>query len=353
MKLSTTILRRLFPVAAGLVLAACAQVSSPVATSDLPATPPAAVSPVADLALPPTPATGQTVFASSADAIKALLAAAQAKDSVALHGIFGPGLDELLSGDATQDAVELDNFSKELALFCNPVSQGDDKVILYIGAENWPLPIPIVRVNGQWFFDTVAGKQEILNRRIGKDEVTAIGVCRTYVNAQHQYALDDHDGSGVLKYAQRLNSTPDHRDGLYWNPVEGEALSPFGPLVANAHEEGYDADKPLGRTDPFHGYFFKILKEQGPDAAGGQYNYVINGNMVAGFALVAYPAHWGDSGIMTFIVNQDGKVYQSNLGPDSAAVAAALVAFNPDKNWTVVEGDGLPQPADVAEPAAK
>jgi hypothetical protein len=322
--------------------------TSTAASSTLPAEVTAAV---ADPALPPSPAAGQNVYASPAEATKALLAAAQAKDQAALHDIFGPGVDELLSGDAIQDAVERANFSKELAEFCNPVSIDDNKVVFYIGAQNWPMPIPLVRVNGQWFFDTAAGKQEILIRRIGKDELTAIGVCQTYVTAQHQYALDDHDGSGVLKYAQRLNSTPGHRDGLYWDPVEGEDLSPFGPLVANAHEEGYDADKPVGRTEPFHGYLFKILKEQGPDAAGGQFNYVINGNMVAGFALVAYPAHWGDSGIMTFIVNQNGKVYQRNLGPDSATVAAALVAFNPDKNWTMVEGDGLPQPADTTAPA--
>ncbi len=305
---------------------------------------------ISEPALSPAPAPGQNVYASSAEATKALLAAAQAKDQTVLHGIFGPGVDELLSGDATQDAVERANFSKELAEFCNPVSVDENKVVLYIGVENWPLPIPLVRVNGQWFFDTAAGKEEILNRRIGKDELTAIGVCETYVSAQHQYALDDHDGNGVLNYAQRLNSTPGHRDGLYWDPVEGEDLSPFGPLVANAHEEGYDADKPVGRTEAFHGYLFKILKEQGPAAAGGQYSYVINGNMVAGFALVAYPAHWGDSGIMTFMVNQNGKVYQSNLGPDSAKVAAALIAFNPDKNWVVVEGDGLPQPVEPVEP---
>jgi len=303
----------------------------------------------------PAPAAGQSVFATSLDATKALQAAFQAneddaaKRSAALHSIFGPGIDDLLSGDALQDAVEFKNFSKALAEYCNPVSLSDNQVVLYIGAENWPMPIPLVSVNGQWFFDTAAGRQEVLSRRIGKDELTAIGVCRTYVTAQHQYALDDHDGNGVLNYAQRLNSTPDHRDGLYWPPVEGEELSPFGPLVANAHEEGYDTDKPVGRTEPFHGYLFKILKEQGPAAAGGQFSYVINGNMVAGFALVAYPAHWGESGIMTFIVNQDGKVYQRNLGPDSLATAAAITVFNPDKSWTVVEGDGLPPLAEVDE----
>ena len=332
-----------------MLLVACAHVSSPSSTEKVPEPTSGTISDTADSTLPPAPAAGQHVYASSTEATQALLAAAQAKDPAAMHVIFGTGVDELLSGDATQDTVELDNFSKAVAQLCNPVKVGDDQVTLYIGAENWPFPIPLVRVNGQWFFDTVAGKQEILNRRIGKDEVTAIGVCRTYVTAQHQYALDDHDGSGVLKYAQRLNSTPGHRDGLYWDPVEGEDLSPFGPLVANAQEEGYDTDKPVGRSEPFQGYLFKILTEQGPDAAGGQFSYIINGNMVAGFALVAYPAHWGESGIMTFIVNQDGKVYQHNFGPDSATTAAALTAFNPGANWSEVEGDGLSLPVELTD----
>ncbi len=320
----------LLPVLGGLVLGACAQTPTPSLVESAP--PPLSSTPPAQ------------VFDSPADAVKALTDATQAKDVAAVRAIFGPAVTELLSGDATQDAVEFGNFSKNVAKMCNPVAVNDDKVVLYIGAENWPFPIPLVRAQGKWFFDTVAGKEEILNRRIGMDELTAISVCRTYVDAQHVYASQDHDGDGVLSYAQRLNSTPGHHDGLYWEPGDDGELSPFGPLVANAFEEGYDGEKPLGRTVPFHGYLFKILKEQGPDAPGGKYNYVINSNMVAGFALVAYPAHWGDSGIMTFIVNQNGKVYQRNLGEQSAEAAAAMTVFDPDKNWTVVEDNAPASP---------
>jgi hypothetical protein len=227
---------------------------------------------------------------------------------------------------------------------CNPVTVSEHRIVLYLGAKNWPFPIPLVQNDGKWFFDTAAGQQEILNRRIGLDELTAIGVCQVYLLAQHEYAAEDRDGSGVLKYAQRLNSNPGKKDGLYWEPVDGEPPSPFGPLVAQARDEGYPGEKPVGRGEPFHGYFFKILQEQGPAAPGGKYNYVINGNMIAGFALIAYPAHWGESGIMTFIVNQQGKVYQHNFGENSAALAAAVTVFNPDQTWTAVPDHGLPAP---------
>lgn len=319
----------ILPLLAGIVLSACAQTPAPAAegpTAPIPSGPPA------------------RVFDSPTDAVKALLAATQAKDQAAVRDIFGPAVVQLLADDPTQDAVEFDNFSKALALMCNPVMETDDKVVLYLGAQNWPFPIPLVRANGKWFFDTAAGKEEILNRRIGEDELTAISVCHTYLDAQRAYAEQDRNGDGVLTYAQRLNSTPDHHDGLYWDPVDGEELSPLGPLVANAQDEGYDTDKPVGRTEPFYGYLFKILKAQGPAAPGGKYDYIINGHMVAGFALIAYPAHWGDSGIMTFIVNQNGKIYQHNFGAKSAETAAALTEFNPDQNWTVVADNALAGP---------
>ncbi len=291
------------------------------------------------------PATPPRVFDSPAEAIKSLLAATQAKDVAAVREIFGSQVGDLLSGDPTQDAVEFENFSKAVAVLCNPVNVNENKVVLYTGAKNWPFPIPLAKQdNGKWFFDTAAGREEVLNRRIGQDELTAIGVCKAYVAAQHEFASVDRNADGILNYAQRLNSTSDRHDGLYWAPVEGEDLSPLGPLVAAAHEDGYDSDKPVGRTEPFQGYLFKILKEQGSDAPGGKYNYVINGNMVAGFALVAYPAHWGESGIMTFIVNQNGKIYQHNFGEKSAQLGAAMTAFNPDQNWTVVDSNGLVTP---------
>jgi hypothetical protein len=317
------------------VLAGCVQPPEPSTEPVAPAAPAASA--------PTAPVVEQRKFASPAEAIQALQSAAQAKDVDALHAIFGSQLDDLLSGDPRQDAIELDNFSKALAQVCTPVQKDDNTVVLDIGAQNWPFPIPLVQQDGQWHFDTAAGADEILNRRIGQDELTAIGVCHAYVSAQREYASEDRDGSGVLKYAQRLMSNPGKRDGLYWDPAPGEDLSPLGPLVAQARTEGYDEPKNISPREAFHGYYFKVLKEQGPDAPGGAYSYVINGNMVAGFALAAYPAHWGDSGIMTFIVSKEGKVYESNLGPQSETAATAMTAFDPDSSWTVVQ-DNPPPP---------
>jgi hypothetical protein len=275
----------------------------------------------------------QRQFATSEEATKALLEAAKAKDKSALHEIFGPGIHDILTGDEVQDAANFQAFSKAMGQICNPVHEGNDKIILNIGAENWPFPIPLVKKDGQWVFDTDAGKEEIINRHIGEGEINAISVCRAYIQAQRQYASQDRDGSGVLKFAQKFKSTAGRKDGLYWETVPGEEPSPFGPLVAEAHAEGYG-------QQPFHGYFFKILTAQGPAAPGGKYNYIINGNMIAGFALVAYPAHWGQSGIMTFIVNQQGKVYQRNLGEKTAEIASAMTRYNPDSTWTLVQEPG-------------
>jgi hypothetical protein len=212
---------------------------------------------------------------------------------------------------------------------------GDDKVALIFGREDWPFPIPLVRDQAGWSFDTAAGEQEILARRIGRNELGAIDVCRAYVQAQRNYASADHDGTGVMKYAQHIASTPGKRDGLYWPAVEGEPLSPFGPLVASAVAQGYSkkADKPT----PYHGYLFRVLTAQGPHAPGGAYSYIVNGNMIAGFALVAYPVDYGNSGVMTFIVNQQGVVYQKDLGDDTGAIAAKMTLYDPDQSWEKVE----------------
>src|SRR5208282_541849 len=183
-------------------------------------------------------------------------------------------------------------------------------------------------------FDTAAGKDEVLNRRIGEDEINAIGVCRVYVQAQREYASEDRDGTGMYKFAQRIRSSTGARDGLYWPVAQGGEPSPFGPLVADAHAEGYGGKTAEGSPQPFKGYRFRILTAQGPSAPGGAYSYIINGNMIAGFALVAYPAHWGESGVMTFIVNQWGKVYECNLGEQSADAAEAMVSFVLDEGWT-------------------
>ena len=212
-------------------------------------------------------------------------------------------------------------------------------MIIRIGNENWPFPIPIVRKDGQWFFDTETGKKEILNRRIGENELTAILVCRTYVKAQREYTLKDWEGTGVLAYAQKMRSDPGRKNGLFGRTKPGEEASPFGELVAQAWHEGYKRKKAAFREEstPFHGYYFRILTEQGKNAPGGKYNYIINGNMVAGFALVAFPSNWKKSGVMTFVVNQQGKVYQKNLGPETIKLAQHMKSYDPDGTWIPVK----------------
>ena len=281
----------------------------------------------------------QTTFASPDDAVKALVDAAKAGDHDTLHKIFGPEGKTLVTGDKVADAASFAQFTKALTQMCNQKQEGDDKVVLNIGAENWPFPIPLVKKDGKWFFDTAAGKEEIIDRHIGEDEINAIGVCRTYVGAQRQYATKDRDGSGVLKYAQKFKSTEGKKDGLFWESTANEETSPYGPLVAEAREEGYGPKK-NGEPHPFHGYVFRILTSQGLRAPGGKYNYIINGNMVGGFAMIASPFKWGESGIMTFIVNQQGKVYQCNLGPKTGTLAPAIKEYNPDDKWTLVDEKG-------------
>ena len=211
---------------------------------------------------------------------------------------------------------------------------GADRRVLLIGAEAWPMPIPIVRVGERWRFASELGADEILNRRIGANERNAIHVLRAYVDAQRVYASRDRDGDGVLQYARKLGSTPGKQDGLYWqaDAAKGEEQSPFGPLIAEsaAYLEGHKAG------DAYRGYHFKILTGQGPKAAGGAYSYLINGRMLAGFAMVAYPAEWGETGVMSFIVNHNGKVFEKNLGKDSTALGAKMTAFNPTADWKAV-----------------
>lgn len=281
------------------------------------------------------------VFATPEDGAKALLDATQSGNPASLREVFGAGGDEILSGDKVQEASEIATFSKAIAKMCNLSKVGDDKVVLNVGSENWPFPIPLVKKDGQWQFDVAVGKDEILNRRIGEDEINTISVMRNYVNAQREYATEDRDGSGVLKYAQKILSTPGKQDGLYWETNDQSGESPFGPMIALATTQGYSAKKKTEAPVPFHGYYYKVLKSQGSNAPGGEYNYVINGNMIAGFALLAWPSIYGQSGIMTFVVNQQGMVYQKNFGPRTATVAAVMTEYNPDKSWKLVE-DELP-----------
>jgi hypothetical protein len=275
-------------------------------------------------------------FASPQDAVNALVAAAQSDDTNSLHAIFGPAGQELISPDAVQATEAFTLFVQHLTEKTQLVTNSDSNVTLEIGSDGWPFPIPLVKQDGQWFFDTAAGSQEILNRRVGRDELGAMDVCNAYVDAQREYAGEDRMGDGVLAYAQFLRSTPGTHDGLFWPTNSGAELSPLGPLVAQARVEGYHRTAKMLNDEqaPYHGYYFKILTRQGKHAPGGKYNYVINGRMIAGFALVAWPAEWGNTGVMTFIVNQQGKIYQKNLGPRTAKLARAMTTYDPDDTWT-------------------
>ncbi len=294
-----------------------------------------------------TLALGITVAASAADAtqtfatpeaaVAALVKATSEHSGETLRNIFGPSAADLENPDRVQATNEFHTFLSALNATNILVHESDSKCVLEIGTNFWPFPVPIVKKDGQWFFDTEAGKEEILDRRIGKNELSTLGVMRAYVDAQRDYASADRNGDEVLEYAQRLASTPGAKDGLYWpSDLDGE-LSPLGPLVADAQGEGYTI-KTKGQNStrqPFHGYLFKILTQQGKHAPGGKYSYLINGHMIGGFALVAWPAEYGESGIMTFIVNQQGRVYQRDLGPKTAKIAAAMKVYDPESGWTV------------------
>ncbi len=283
----------------------------------------------------------QQSFPTSDAAIAALQTAVAANDRAALTRLFGPEFLELMTGDKVQDANNMKRFAADIARRCNPVKEGDSKISLEIGPDNWPMPIPLVQVAGQWHFDTAAGKEEIINRHVGKDELTAIGVCRAYVNAQRQYARQNPNGSVGATYAQHFKSSPGKKDGLYWPVVDNEPASPFGPLVAEAQAEGYALHRKGTGPHPFHGYYFRILTQQGEAAPGGKMDYMSDGALTKGFALVAYPENWDQSGVMTFIVNQDGRVFQQNFGEDTPQVAAALKEYNPDSQWTPVQDEGV------------
>ncbi|HET6419017.1 MAG TPA: DUF2950 domain-containing protein [Geobacteraceae bacterium] len=278
----------------------------------------------------------QRVFSSPEEARQALVSAVKAKDHAALRAIFGPVARDLEPGDPVEQATEFNHFARHVQEGVEITKEGDTKAILVIGAKKWPFPVPITKRGDVWLFDTEAGRKEILTRRIGHNELLAIKVCRAYVEAQREYySMPEPDGDQLPKYAQHMISSPERRDGLYWPVAAGAKESPLGPLVARAKEEGYMQNRKAGESGPrpFQGYYFRILKRQGTSAPGGKYSYVINGNMVAGFALAAYPARWGVSGVMTFIVNQQGRVYQKNLGPKTSEIARKMNEYNPDVSW--------------------
>jgi hypothetical protein len=280
----------------------------------------------------------EKVFASPEEAVKALVDAVKAENMAELSAIFGPaGKEVLSSGDAIADKAGREKFVKAYEMKNALIREGDAKVVLQIGTEEWPFPIPIVKRGEKWSFDTRKGKEELINRRIGRNELSAIQVCLAYVDAQREYALKDQDRDGLPEYAQKFRSDPGKKNGLYWEAKAGEGQSPLGPLFAAAQEKGYTVKQTGNKPAPYHGYYYRILTAQGKSAPGGAFDYVVRGNMIGGFALVAYPAKYGSSGIMTFIVNQDGVVYEKNLGKSTEKTAMAMKLFNPDQTWKKVE----------------
>jgi len=258
-------------------------------------------------------------------------------DTQALRALFGPAADELQNPDRVQAKNDLATFHAALVATNQLVRVSNTNIVIQVGEDLWPFPIPLVREGAGWHFDTEAGFDEIINRRIGRNELDLLKAMRAYVDAQREYASRDRSGNGVLKYAQRIKSSPGKTDGLYW-PVElnGEE-SPLGPMVAVAQGQGYFSKQARKNSEPqpFHGYYFKILTRQGQHAPGGKYDYLINGNMIGGFAMVAWPAEYGDSGIMTFIVNQQGRVHQKDLGPQTSKLAQKMTEYDPDPSWRV------------------
>jgi hypothetical protein len=243
--------------------------------------------------------------------------------------VLGPGSSEIVSsGDPVADASTRKRVVEAYEAKHQVAMEGADKAVLILGPDDWPFPIPLMRKDGTWAFDTAAGREEILARRIGRNELSTIQASLAYVDAQNEYAEKGVAGSGV--YAQRVISRPGQKDGLYWPTQSGEADSPLGELVAAATAEGYRAGE---RPIPYHGYYYKILTRQGPNAPGGALDYIVRGKMIGGFGLLAYPAEYGNSGIMTFLVNHQGTVYQKDLGPNTERLANQIKSFNPDGSW--------------------
>lgn len=279
----------------------------------------------------PTWPTGRS-FGSAGEAVAALVDALRADKLDAIEGVLGPGSAQVLSsGDPYSDAAERQKFLAAYDAQHKLVSSEPDEMVIEVGNDDWPFPIPLVQADGHWHFDSQAGAQELVNRRIGRNEITAIRTALTYADAQKAFfALN-------TQYAQRLASSPGKHDGLYWIAAEGQPESPLAPLMAQAQEEGYPGERISGKPAPYHGYYFRILTGQGRSAAEGARNYFRGGRMTNGFGLIAWPASYGASGIMTFIVNQNGIVFQKDLGPNTAAVAAATKLFDPDLSWTRVD----------------
>src|SRR5271166_3079398 len=279
---------------------------------------------------------GQKTFANPQDAAKALYDAGKSGDKAALGAVLGASSSSILSsGDEVEDKNNLNFFTQRYEQMNRLAKEINGEETLYIGAENWPFPVPLKKdAAGTWYFDTPTGVQEILYRRIGKNELAAIRVCSVLADAQNEYFGQTHDGDSVKQYAQKFASDPGKQNGLYWKAAEGQPESPVGPLVAYATGEGYGGQHDT--PQPFHGYFYRMLTAQGANVKGGAKSYIVDGKMTGGFAFVAYPAEYRNSGVMTFIVNQDGTVYEKDLGPQTADLAKQMKAYNPDKTWKPV-----------------
>ena len=281
-----------------------------------------------------TPAAGQEVFKTPEEAAEALIAAAEGYDVEALTRILGPdGVDLVVTGDPVHDRNQAEAFATVARENTEVVRDSDDPkvAVLWVGVEDWPVPMPIVEDSGRWFFDTEAGREELLYRRIGSNELDAINVCLGYFEAQREYAMVKHDGALVNQYAQRVLSTPGKQDGLAWQDSDGIWQGPVGEGIARAIAEGYDE-----KGSPYHGYYFKVLKGQGPDAPMGEMDFVVKGAMIGGFALAAAPVDYGVTGVMTFIVSHDGVVYQQDSGPDTLDLYNAMELYNPGPEWEPV-----------------
>jgi hypothetical protein len=277
-------------------------------------------------------------FKTPEDAVRTLGDAVKAKKPDELMAIFGPGAQEIVdTTDPTASRRNLEVFAAAMAEQWKLLDAGNGAKTLIVGNEAWPFPIPLVKGETGWRFDTAAGKEEVIARRIGRNELAAIQICRTYVAAQHVYAEAGHDGRPAKVYARTFRSDPGRQNGLYWAVARGQKRSPLGDLVAYAAEEGTPLDKNDAQPTPFHGYYFRILTAQGAAAAGGARDYVVQDKMSGGFALVAWPAQYDTTGVMTFIVNQDGIIRQKDLGPESHTQAQAITVYNPDASWEIVQ----------------
>jgi Protein of unknown function (DUF2950) len=283
----------------------------------------------------------EAVFATPQEALSAFSAALASQDGQGLLALFGPEhRDELLGGDPAAVRQSLGLLKAAAAQDLRLVAAGQDRMTVILGRQAWPMPIPLIRSEQGWRFDTAAGLEEIIDRRIGRNELAAIEFARVYGDAQEAYASEDHDGDEVLEYAQVLASTPGERDGLYWPPGDDGEESPLAAFAARAAE--YLSYRQA--EEPYRGYHYRILTQQGPNPPGGAYDYVINGNMIGGFALVAWPADHGNSGVMTLVVSHQGRIYQKDLGPDTDAIAAAMTRYDPDPSWAEVEEEAEASP---------